>query len=68
MSAHLTRFSYDGDAVSEGDPKGAHSQSMMQVSDTEMAGNGRNGDNGDDTTATGNSASVLAVRGKVLGK
>jgi len=41
---------------------------MMQVSDTEMAGNGRNGDNGDDTTATGNGSSVLAVRGKVLGK
>ena len=27
----MASFSYDGDAVSEGDPKGSRSQSMMQV-------------------------------------
>ena len=68
MSSHLTSFSYDGDAGSEGAPKGAHSQSTIQVSDTVMAGNGQNGDNDGDTTMSVNSSSVLAVRPKVPGK
>ena len=49
MSAHLTSFSYDGDAASEGAPKGVRSQSMLEVSDAEMDGNVQIGGNGGDT-------------------
>ena len=68
MSVHMASSSYDGDAGSASAAKAAPARCQKQVTDTDMAGNGRDGSSIDDTTIALTGKTTSSGKLTILGK